>query len=70
MTLESEHKWVATHSKELERFEGKHIAILNGKIIASGSSYLSVWNDIKGKYPDQLPLIMYVLKAREEQLIA
>ncbi len=70
MTLQSEHKWLATHSKAVELFSGKWVAILDGKVVASGANYADVWNSVKSTYPQKVPLVTYVLKPGEEQLIA
>jgi len=37
----------------LEKYRGKHIAILNRKIIASGSNAKEVWALAHKKYPDE-----------------
>ncbi len=68
--LVREHEWMAKHPKELKIFEGKWIAILENNVIATGNSYLEVWNMVKEKYPDNLPLITYVLRPEETQMIA
>lgn len=70
MTLQTEHKWLATHPKELERFSGKWVAVLGGKVVANGSSYENVWSMVKTNSLDKMPLVTYVLKPGEEQFIA
>ncbi len=70
MTLQSEHKWLAGHPSAMENFSGKWIAVLGGKIVASGGSYEDVWSRVKTNSIEKMPLITYVLKPGEEQLIA
>lgn len=70
MGLLKEHQWLVSHPKELEKHRGIWIAVLDGKIIATGNNYEEVYNRSKKKYPDKYPLITYILKKEEEDLIA
>ena len=68
--MQADHKWMASHPKELYKFAGKWVAVLDGKIVFSGNTYEGVWSKVKTTHPGKVPLITYVLKPGEEQLIA
>jgi len=70
MQLMHEHEWRTEHAEELKKFEGKWIAILEDKVIAVGNSYNEVWTTVKSEYPNKLPLVTYILKPEEAQMIA
>ncbi len=68
--LLQEHNWLAKHSHEIEKFRGKWIAVLDGKIIESGGSYGEVFKNVKKFIPQKYPLITYILKKEEENFVA
>jgi len=70
MTIQEEHKWLATHWKDLEPFSGKWVAVLNGGVVASGNSFEDVWKRVKTNNMEKAPLVTYIFKPGEEQLIA
>jgi len=41
----------------LSRYEGKYVAILGKKVIASGISAKDVWDEAIKKYPNQIPTL-------------
>ena len=41
----------------LTRYEGKYVAILGKKVVASGLSAKDVWDEALKKYPNQIPTI-------------
>ena len=41
----------------LTRYEGRYVAILGRKVIASGLSAKDVWDEAIKKYPKQIPTI-------------
>ena len=41
----------------LTRYEGKYVAILGKKVVASGISAKDVWDEVIKKYPNQIPTI-------------
>ena len=41
----------------LTRYEGKYVAILGKKVVASGISAKDVWDEAIKKYPSQIPTI-------------
>lgn len=57
--------WVSEHQKELAKYAGKWIAVLNNKLIASGHSLFGVTEAIKRKDIKGLPLITMVPRKDE-----
>ena len=55
-------EFFARFSPEVERYRGKHIAIVGNKVVASGDSAFSVWKTAKKKYPDKRPVLAFVPK--------
>ena len=68
--LLQEQKWISSHQKEVEKYRGKWIAVLGGKIIETGGNYGEVFQKIKQFIPQKYPLITYILKKEEENLVA
>lgn len=46
----------------LTGYEGKYVAILGRKVVASGESAKDVWIKVKKKYPKSLPTIAKIPK--------
>ncbi len=44
------------------KYRGKHIAIVDDKVVASGSNPKEVWERAKKKYPDKKPVLAFVPK--------
>ncbi len=70
MTIQAEHNWLASHWNDLEPFSGKWVAVLNCSVVASGNNFLETWNAAKAKFPNELPLVTYIFRPGEEQMIA
>lgn len=51
----------------LKKYQGKYVAILKNKVIASGKDAKEVWKEARKKYPKQLPTLAKVPK--EETLV-
>ena len=51
----------------LTKYEGRYVAILGRKVIASGKSAKEVWSEAKKRYPKSLPTIAKIPK--EEILV-
>jgi len=68
--LLQEHKWAVKHPEEIEKYRGKWIAVLDGKIISTGNNYEEVFAAVKKNIPQKYPLITYVLKKDDENFIA
>lgn len=43
-----------------KKYGGRHIAIIDNKVIASGDSALEVFKKAKKKYPKRKPVLTYV----------
>jgi hypothetical protein len=65
--MQEELKWFASFPRELEKFRGKHIALIGKRVVASGDNAIGVLEEAKKKYPKDNPVLAYV--PREETLI-
>lgn len=65
--MQEELKWFASFPKELEKFRGKHIALIGKKVVASGDNAIEVLEKAKKEFPKDNPVLAYV--PREETLI-
>ncbi len=61
--------WLSEHSKEIEKYSGKWIAILGEQILATGDSVRSVMRDVKKKHIKGLPLVTKVPRKDEEMYV-
>ncbi len=52
---------------DLKKYEGKYIAIIGNKVVASGTNAKHVISEAKKKYPDKKPTLAKVPK--EETMI-
>jgi len=43
--------------KDVTKYAGRWVAVVNGKVISSGDSFIFVYNESKKKYPGVRPLI-------------
>lgn len=57
--------WVSEHQKELAKYAGKWIAVLENKLIASGDSVSEVMQTIEQKGIKHLPLLTMVPRKDE-----
>jgi hypothetical protein len=48
-------EWFA--KKDLSEYKGKYVAILNKKVVASGTNAKKVWEEAKKKYPGKKSII-------------
>ncbi len=51
---------------DLKKYEGKYVIILENKVVASGDT-AKIWEDVKKKFPDKVPMLVKVPK--EEALV-
>lgn len=52
-----------TNAEEInKKYRGKHIAIVNDKIVASGDDPRKVWEAAKKKCPEKQPVLAFVPK--------
>ena len=65
--MEEELKWFATAIEQLNKFRGKHIAIIRNKVVASGNKASRVLEIARKKYPNEKPVLAFVPK--EETLV-
>jgi len=57
-----------TNAEEInKKYSGKHIAIVDDKVVASGNDPRKVWEAAKKKHPKKQPVLAYVPK--EETLV-
>jgi hypothetical protein len=61
--------WISEHSKEIEKYAGKWIAVLSNKVIAVGDSAKRVMEEVKKKRIKKLPLVTKVPRKDEEMYI-
>jgi len=59
--------YVANAEEINRKFRGKHIAIVDNKVVASGDDPRKVWEAAKKKYPKKQPVLAFVPK--EEALV-
>jgi len=50
-----------------KKYSGKHIAIVDNKVVASGNDPKKVWEEAKKKHPKKKPVLAFVPK--EETLV-
>ena len=63
---DSELVWLSNNCEEVNQYSGKWIAILKGKILASGDTVMSVMEAVKKMQIIDLPLITKVPRKDEE----
>jgi hypoxanthine-guanine phosphoribosyltransferase len=57
-----------TNAEEInKKYSGKHIAIVDNKVVASGNDPKEVWEEAKKKHPKKKPVLAFVPK--EETLV-
>ena len=60
--------WFNEHSKELsEKYPGKHLAIVDNKVVAVGDSAVTVFREAKSKFPDKKVSLAYI--PTDEELV-
>lgn len=60
--------FLVEHSQELSRkHPGKHIAIVDNKLVAVGDNEIEVFRSAKKKYPDKLISMAYI--PRKDELV-
>lgn len=53
--------WFTENSKELsEKYPGKHLAIVDNKVIAVGNSIKEVYEIAESKFPDKKISLVYI----------
>jgi len=57
----------ATSMKKLEKYRGKHVAIIRKKVVASGDNAIKVLEKARKKHSKEKPVLAYI--PREETLV-
>jgi len=65
--MDEELKLFASFPKELEKFRGKHIALIGKRVVASGDNAIKVLEMARKKFPTKNPILAFV--PREETLV-
>lgn len=59
--MTKDNEWIRTHFEELvNRYAGRYIAVVNGKLVAVGNSGLGIEKRARQKYPKYQPSILKV----------
>jgi len=54
--------WYVEHSKKLSRYAGKHVAIVDGRIVGVGENAKEAYDQAKKEQPKKSPSLIYVPK--------
>lgn len=65
--MSEELKLFASHIDELEKFRGKHVAMIKDKVVVAGDSAIGVLQEARKKFPGKKPVLAFIPK--EETLI-
>jgi hypothetical protein len=52
----------------MERYVGKHIAIVHKRVVAAGDTYEFVREEAQKLYPDETPYLAFIPRASEGKL--
>jgi hypothetical protein len=53
-------KWISRHSKELAKYEGEYVGIVDGKVVASAQTSGQVLQKVHQIIPNANPIIMLI----------
>jgi hypothetical protein len=53
-------KWISRHSKELAKYEGEYVGIVDGKVVASAQTSGQVLQKVHQIIPHANPIIMLI----------
>ncbi len=62
MSVSKAFDWYVNNPKELRKYAGKHVAIVDNEIVDIGDSAKEVYENAKMKYPNKSPLLTYIPK--------
>ncbi len=54
--------YIADAEEINRKYSGKHIAIIDSQVVASGNDPKQVWEQAKKKFPDKQPVLAFVPK--------
>jgi len=61
LELEKMDKWYSEHFEELvDKYPGKTIAVINEKIVAIEETEKKAYQIAQNKYPNSIPLVVYI----------
>jgi len=53
-------KWISRHSKELAKYEGEYVGIVDGKVVAAAQTSGQVLQKVHQIIPNANPIIMLI----------
>lgn len=53
-------KWYVSNPEELRKYAGKHVAIIDDKVVVVGKSAKEAYDMAKKKFPKESPLLTYI----------
>ncbi|MDI6856300.1 MAG: DUF5678 domain-containing protein [Candidatus Thermoplasmatota archaeon] len=65
----SEQEWFARHAKELKKYEGKYVAVIDDKIVASSPNAGEAIENARKAFPDKVSLLIYVPREKELEML-
>ena len=60
---EKEYEYVYNNGKELSKYDGKWIAVLDESVVESDVDLKKVWDSFQAKFPNRIPFIMKVVES-------
>lgn len=67
--MASEEQWFARHAKELKKYEGKYVAVVDDKVVASSLNAGEAIEKARKQFPDKVSLLIYVPKEKELEML-
>ena len=53
-------EWYVSNPEKLQKYAGKHVAIVDDKIAGVGNTAKKAYDTAKKKYPKESPLLAYI----------
>ncbi len=60
MSVSKAFDWYVNNPKELKKYAGKHVAIVDNEVAGTGDSAKEVYDKVKKRYPGKTPLLCYI----------
>lgn len=64
MKVSKAFNWYTQHPEELKKYAGKHIAIIDDRVVGVATSAKEAYMMAREKYPDKTPLLTYIPKGQ------